>query len=498
MELPFEKTVCRYWKQKLYTMLTREESQEWKIPDSMPEVGRIISSWGQVILRNKDCQSDHITISGGIMVWVLYAPEDGGDLQRLETWIPFQAQTDLAEPLNGGTLRVEPFLAGVDARVASNRKILIRGEVSLVIQALDPDQMEVLTLGQLPEDVETRMEAFPFLLTREAGEKRFVLDDELSLPQGAPQVEQLVYYRVWPEVTEQRVLGGKMPFRGNLRLHVLYLDPEKRLRGEDLTLPFAQYAALEGEYEEQAQGEVVFCVNSLDLEPLGEGRLQIKCGLTAQYLIQSRETVELLRDCYSPCREVNLVKELVNLPAWLDTQKTGVTLTSSVPGGEDAMVDLIFFPSAPNVTSRPGAVDLEVGGVFHWVMEDGDGSYFGKNVRAGESLHLQTQCETVCFQEGHTLPEGRREQGSWRTDTRVMVDLKSLCSQPMEMVSGVELGVVGQPDPERPSVIIRSRGEEESLWDLAKKCGSTVGAIRRMNHLEGEPEADRLLLIPVL
>ena len=51
MELPFEKTVCRYWKQKLYTLLKSEETQELKIPDSMPAVGRIISSWAQVILR---------------------------------------------------------------------------------------------------------------------------------------------------------------------------------------------------------------------------------------------------------------------------------------------------------------------------------------------------------------------------------------------------------------------------------------------------------------
>ena len=68
----------------------------------------------------------------------------------------------------------------------------------------------------------------------------------------------------------------------------------------------------------------------------------------------------------------------------------------------------------------------------------------------------------------------------------------------MEVVTGIDAGETGTPDPERPSVIIRSKGSCESLWDLAKRCGSTVGAIKRLNRLEGEPDEDRLLLIPVI
>ena len=34
--------------------------------------------------------------------------------------------------------------------------------------------------------------------------------------------------------------------------------------------------------------------------------------------------------------------------------------------------------------------------------------------------------------------------------------------------------------------------------DLAKRCGSTVSAIERINALDSEPEDEQLLLIPVL
>ena len=75
MELPFEKTVSRFWQQKLYTPVMKEETQEVRLPESMPDIGRVIAAWGQVVLRGKEWRAGHIGLNGGVMVWVLYAPD---------------------------------------------------------------------------------------------------------------------------------------------------------------------------------------------------------------------------------------------------------------------------------------------------------------------------------------------------------------------------------------------------------------------------------------
>ena len=54
-----------------------------------------------------------------------------------------------------------------------------------------------------------------------------------------------------------------------------------------------------------------------------------------------------------------------------------------------------------------------------------------------------------------------------------------------------------EKDPARPSLILRKAGNS-SLWDIAKQCGATVKAIQEANDLQGEPDPDRVLLIPVL
>ena len=143
MELPFEKTVCRYWKQKLYQLHNQEQTQELRIPDGMPDVGRIISTWGQVVIRGKEWRERGLGISGGVMVWVLYQPEGEGELQRLETWVPFQARLDMPPSDQDGTIRVQSVLRGVDARTTSSRKLMLRCAIGLLVQALVPAEAEI-------------------------------------------------------------------------------------------------------------------------------------------------------------------------------------------------------------------------------------------------------------------------------------------------------------------------------------------------------------------
>ena len=49
-----------------------------------------------------------------------------------------------------------------------------------------------------------------------------------------------------------------------------------------------------------------------------------------------------------------------------------------------------------------------------------------------------------------------------------------------------------------PSLVLRSLGPEETLWDLAKRCRSTVPMILAANGLESEADAGagNLLLVP--
>ena len=82
-------------------------------------------------------------------------------------------------------------------------------------------------------------------------------------------------------------------------------------------------------------------------------------------------------------------------------------------------------------------------------------------------------------------------------NTQIKLEMNTELETRLQTITGLELGQLQEPNDDRPSLII-SRPNGESLWNLAKRCGSTVEEITRINHLDTEPCSEQMLLIPVV
>ncbi|MBR2717221.1 MAG: LysM peptidoglycan-binding domain-containing protein [Oscillospiraceae bacterium] len=79
----------------------------------------------------------------------------------------------------------------------------------------------------------------------------------------------------------------------------------------------------------------------------------------------------------------------------------------------------------------------------------------------------------------------------------VVFTLRSEQTVPTPCIVGAALSEEEEPAERRPSLVLRRAPAGQRLWDVAKSCGSTVGAICAANGIEGDTLAeDRLLLIP--
>ena len=312
MEFEFQKSACPCMETVLREVQNVEQTQEIKLSDGMPDIGRVLAAWGQTILRGKEWRSDSVSFSGGMMVWILYAPEDGSEERCIDGWIPFQMKWDLPERTEEGSIRIQCLTRFVDARSVSARKLMVRVGAAAMAEACVPKTAEIAAPAEPIEGVELLTSSYPVRMPREAGEKAFALDEELTLPESSPLPEKLVYYCLHPRITEKKVLSNKVVFRGNGNLHVLYRSEEGQLHGWDFELPFSQLADLSGEHSGDAQADILLSPTSLELEVDDEGHMRLKCGIVGQYLISDREMLTLAEDAYSPGRELSVQSQ----PFW--------------------------------------------------------------------------------------------------------------------------------------------------------------------------------------
>lgn len=496
MELQFEKKICRYLDRVVREVQAEEQTQEIRLTDGMPDVGRVIGAWGQVIVRGKEWRGDSIALSGGIMAWVLYAPEDGTEARCMDTWLPFKMKWDLPDGAKEGDIRVSCLLRGVDARSISPRKILVRACVAAQAEAFSPGEAEVYMPGKESGGVELLRRTYPVRMAREAGEKTFSLDEELTL--SGPKPQRIVYCSLQPQVTDRKVLADKVVFRGTGNLHLLYKSEEGTLHAWDHELPFSQFAELRGEYGPDGGADVLMCVTSLETELAEEGQLRVKCGLVGQYLVNDREMLELVEDAYSPGRELSVQSRELELPVMLESRTETVYGEQKIPMDAGSVVDCLFLPDHPRQRRSDSGVSLELPGVFQVLALGENGELKAAAARWEGDMSLQadedSQVEADILLQGR--PMASPGDGSVSVSVEVPIKLETFTRQGRSQVAGLELGEAKMPDPARPSLILRRAGEDD-LWMLAKSCGSTVDAIRKANSLQDEPAPDRLLLIPV-
>lgn len=497
MELQFEKKACRCLRRNVWEVKDQEQTQEVKLPDGMPDIGNILAAWGQCVMRGKEWRSDGMSVSGGVMAWVLYAPADGSEPRSMEVWLPMQMKWSFPESIREGTIRVIWHLRGVDARTLSARKMMVRANASVLAEALEPCEEEISTADHVPEDVQLLRNTYPARLPMEAGEKIFAIDEEFTLPASEPAPEQLISFCLSPQVTEQKVLGGKAVFRGTGNFHMLYQGGDGQLHSWDQEVSFSQFSDLDRDYDKDAWISVMMALSSLEPE-LQEGHIRLKCGLIAQYLISDIVMLELIEDAYSPNRQVSVESRELQLPMILDSSQETIRFEGTIPENATRVVDVTVCPEHPSIRRAGDLTELECSGQCQVLFCDENGALQGRSARWSQvwELPASMDAEVLGAVQSVSRPQASLNAGQISLNGAVQAEAMTVSQQGMPMVTGLELGEMLRPDPGRPSLILRRAGEG-SLWEIAKDTGSTVSAIRKANGLNDEPLDDRLLLIPV-
>ncbi len=495
MEIQFEESTCRCLKRAVCQIQDQEQTQEIRLTEAMPDIKNVLCAWGQILIRSKQWNSGSVSVSGGVMVWVLYAPEDGSQCRNLETWVPFQMKWDNPDSQHDGTICVQPLLVRVDARSISARKIMVRTQVQLYMQALEPTVRQVFRPGALDEDIQLLQKSYPAVLPLEAGEKQFSIEEELDLGQN---VDTLVRYTLSPEILEQKVMAGRLVFRGQATLTVLYMDMEGQCRSVKQEFGFSQYTELDRDYGNNAEAHVMPVCTGLELERQENGSFLMKASLAAQYVIYDRVMLDITEDAYSISRSVDLQQQALQLPVRLDTLREELSVEGNIPDIQGAPVDISFLPEHPVCRQSGEVAAITVPVYIQALGYDETGGLCAGTCQGEARWEIPSDPDNLldAYLFGTPDVQAAPDGDGLTVLAKIPVMAEASRDSSMKMVSGLVIGQAQEKDPQRPSLILCRVGEN-TLWEIAKECGSTVEAICNANQIQGEPENGKMLLIPI-
>ena len=493
MELEFQQVQIPYLRSVLFETVQHEESGEAIVPDTAPDMDRIVDSFASVVLRSKECQEGAIGLTGDIQAGVLFLAS-GEDVPRLlPVYLPFTLRRSVS---GGDCLMVSCRVRSVDARMLNSRKVGLRVGLCLTLQLRQSAEQTCFIPENPDRRVQLKREDYPMRLARECAEKTVLLRDSLSPGPQQPEAQRILHAEVRCELSDEKLSGSQAVCKGAVLLNVLYETPELELCGTSLSLPFSQLIDLEGSYEEQGL-EIVPVITSVDAAAEG-GQITAEAGVCLQCLVTQTVRVPLVEDAYATRGVLHAEYRSCCLQPQLDCRVLRQELRSELPVSAAEVIRAEALPAVPELTQQDGQCRVRVPVLLRVLYRDGQGQYCraeGHAELTAQTPAAQALCRAEVREDGVLFAA----PAAGRIELRAPMALRLCWYDGQQRQAVCALRLDEGPREERPAVIIRTLEEDASLWDIAKELRTTVSAIQTANDLEGETApAGAMLLVPIV
>ncbi|MDE5769815.1 MAG: DUF3794 domain-containing protein [Oscillospiraceae bacterium] len=494
--------------------IMQEQSVEldYILPDYYPDVCKLIKCFVKPSILNESVSDHRLSYELLAEVRILYCSENSHVLQCVTQNLHFSRTAELPP---GETIVTEilPVTDYVNCRAVSRRRLDVRGAVTIRIRTV-PIHQQNAVCDLFGKNMQLKKIPLQYQAKRMHTMNHIVLAEELELGNSKPPLLHVVRCQAKPVEQSQKLVSGNLLAQGNLQIEILYACEKENNPGlESMTfrIPYSQMIELEG-VEEQDPCEVICSVGSCDLKPVTDGNgevrvLRCEAELTVSCTAFRIATESLVCDAFStehPCQIKKTGLFTSSVPVMLSELLVRNMKLDCADGEMDCVYDA--WCEIRNFTTDLDAEKSEI-------CVNGMLSCF---VLVRESTGMPRLLEKEEPFEHRFTVQGLGEQD--RIQLRVHAEN---CSYTMTSASEVniktELRIEGsvthctetevlseiivQEDTEHPknyALKLYFGRAQESIWEIAKRCHTSVEAIMEENELTQEQLTENsMLLIPI-
>lgn len=479
------------------------------LPDYCPDIQKILRCEVSPSLLSAPVSGEKLTVDGMAVVHLYYLSEDGC-LRHAEYKIPYTKTIELRSSPASPSVHVTQSIDYFNCRAVSPRRLDMRGAVSIQarVSSLCEEQIVCGADGAGMQFCSDRAEN-TVLLPQSA--RQLSVREELELGYGKPAIGNIIRYTASADVSDYKVISGKVVTKGELSVRIIYQCEEdpKQLELMEYAIPVSQVVDVEG-VDEECVCNVWYDVCGLDVSPKrngdGENRVfALEAAVNACVCAHRRVELDTCCDCYSTLYECKQSQKQLPFLKLLDVVSETCTYKESIdlPDGIRNIIDLWCAAGAATVRIEPDCA--VVSGRLTICMfacdEEGSAAYHEQVREFTHKVAINGPVETVVF-----APAVRADTAAFTLSGHEKIEVRcgikirgSLYSQYRKNVLCDVAVDESRPKTRQENLLyLYYAGEQEQIWEIAKRYNTSVEAIREGNQLEGSVIGEKtMLLIPM-
>lgn len=321
------------------TQITLDD--DYMIPDSNPAIGRIIKESGTVKIESVKAGEGKVRVFGSLEFKVLYVGDNTSQIYNYSGSIPFEENINMDNVSEDDVVSVSTELDDLRAEIINPVKISIKAIITLrvISENIYDEDVTVDIIDKDPIDyLQQSMDMVSLVVNKK---DTFRIKDDIDIPANKPDMYRIIWDTVQLKSVNTKLLDGMINITGELSVFVMYLpeDDSAPIQWVDTVLNFAGTVELKEASEDLISNIVVSIQNmNVQINPDANGEqrlLAVEGVLNLDIKIYGEEQVKMIRELYSPYKELETVTKNSNYESLLIKNSSRIKVSEKISGIND-------------------------------------------------------------------------------------------------------------------------------------------------------------------
>lgn len=461
------------------------------IPDTYPDIFRIVAVDGAAFLKDESVQKDRVLLSGSVKVVLVYEAEEGNTLYKLPVSISFAHIEEIRGIDNDSIIDSCVSIISSDTKIINSRKVMINVSMLASTDVYNNKTIEVT------EDIVEPDKALEILkgnsevnLTLDTEKSIFTILEDIDID----DIKDIVGTLAVPKISDIKLMQGKVILRGDMDTKIRYITGDDKLMVLCKSLPFSQMIDLETLSDE---ADVSLCVRAIDTEIRSENTISL-CVTVCAFIKQKKLT------------NISHIEDMYHTEYMLDCEMQNHKITGEDSGKTFTLEEMDVFSLGTNVTKI-----IDSSASLENVTLDKDLS--SAKITANVTIIYTDDMEKIYSVsrkinididnfEGDiraiTLDVNPKILGSDSIEVRLMLQVTTYNKKTINILDAKTISIKENMPKSRDkklTLVLKNITDSENLWTIAKEYNAKMSDIVEANELENNTLAvsNRLLLIPI-
>ena len=462
------------------------------VPDIKPDVLNIISSNGTICIYKKEIQDGKVRFDGSVYIYTIYVADDEiASVRCINSSLDFSKTIDIEGIKPDMQLETCCEIKSIESKILNGRKISLQANIKLKACVYSNENIEIMKDVEDVMDIQKLNKTYNINSLLGRGNTKVYAKDTIQID-GADNLSEIIKTKIQITNKETIVSYNKVLAKADANIRIVYMTEDNRINTVTAKIPVMGFIDIQNVNEDNLC-EVNYELKNISIKPnsIEEHSIYVEAEIEIACFVYENRQIDIIQDLYSP--SCNLEYKQKNIRIMQDKrtikQVCNIRKQEAIPEiGKNKIVDVEVRPVIINSQVVMGRVSYEGEMNLTFLYETSENGRinsktlvepFSFNI-ADDKVSTRTKIETnisVNMQDFIVMPD---ESIDIKVDLEFELNISN-----MEDINIIdEVDRVENRDREKYSIVIYYTKTGDTLWNIAKRFGSTIDDIVKINKIE--------------